>query len=132
MDFKNGEDDEHLIQALRARLAGHEKQLEDQRGMRRFLHQSQDRYRTVFENTGTATLVMDGDTRITMVNSGFERLTGLRKELVEGKRRLDEIFYAADRQRMVDYGSPRSDAPETPRMLDSHIQDDQGQIKIDY
>ena len=77
MKFKRVEDYERLIERLQTRLARYEDALEDQKGMRRSLRQSQDRYRTVFENSGTATFVMRKDATITMVNTGFERLTGL-------------------------------------------------------
>ena len=129
MKFKRAEDYEHLIEALKTRLAGYEKRLEDQQGMRRSLRESQDRYRTVFENSGTAIIVMARDTTITMANSGFERLTGLRKTDVQGRMRLDQIIYAADRQKMLHYQNRRSDSSEGPRMLDCHIQDDRGQIR---
>ena len=129
MKFKRAEDYEHLIEALRSRLAGYEKRLEDQQGMRRSLRESQDRYRTVFENSGTAIIVMARDTTITMANSGFERLTGLRKTDVQGRMRLDQIIYAADRQKMLHYQNRRSDPSEGPRMLDCHIQDERGQIR---
>ncbi len=129
MEFKRAEDYEHLIAALQTRLARYEDALEDQRGMRRSLRQSQDRYRTVFENTGTATFVMRRDFTITMVNTGFERLTGLRKEEVEGRLSVDQVIYAADRRKMRHYQNHRASTGSAPRMLECHVQDDQGQIR---
>ncbi|MGO9139366.1 MAG: PAS domain S-box protein [Syntrophales bacterium] len=40
------------------------------------LRQSEDWYRTIFENTGTATLILDEDTTIALANTEFEKLSG--------------------------------------------------------
>ncbi|MGE5390107.1 MAG: AAA family ATPase [Deltaproteobacteria bacterium] len=49
------------------------------------LRQSEITYRTIFENTGTATIIVEADTTITLANSEFCRWSGYSKEDVEGK-----------------------------------------------
>lgn len=43
-------------------------------------------YRTIFENTGTATVLIEEDTTISLANSEFERLAGLPREEIEGRK----------------------------------------------
>ncbi len=49
------------------------------------LNESKDRYHSVFENTGTATIIIDEDGVITMANAMFEKFIGLPKKDIEGK-----------------------------------------------
>jgi PAS domain S-box-containing protein len=50
------------------------------------LRQSEERYRTVFENTGTAMCIIEEDTTLSMVNRRFEELSGYSWEKLEGKK----------------------------------------------
>jgi PAS domain S-box-containing protein len=50
------------------------------------LRQSEERYRTVFENTGTAMCILEEDKTISMINRRFEELSGYFQEEVEGKK----------------------------------------------
>ena len=88
-------DDRADIKALEAQIEDFKKRLESHQGMQRSLQESQDRYRTVFENTGTATFVMASDQTITMVNTGFERLTGFSKSDIEGRATLLDLVRAS-------------------------------------
>lgn len=49
------------------------------------LRESEERYRTVFESTGTAMCIVDPNSRITFLNHEFERITGYRAEDLVGK-----------------------------------------------
>jgi diguanylate cyclase (GGDEF)-like protein/PAS domain S-box-containing protein len=58
----------------------------------RKLQESQFRYRNLFENTGTATILVERNLRISMANSKFEELTGyLKQEILSTKRLTDFI-----------------------------------------
>jgi PAS domain S-box-containing protein len=52
------------------------------------LEKSEKRYRTIFENTGTAMVIIDDKMGIKLVNTEFERSTGLYKEEIENKKNL--------------------------------------------
>lgn len=56
------------------------------------LTQSQKQYRNLFENTGTATILVEKNLRISMANSRFAELTGLSKNEITGTRRLGEFI----------------------------------------
>jgi len=55
------------------------------------LRQSEERYRTVFENTGTAMCIIEEDKTISMVNRRFEELSGYSWEELEGKKWIDFV-----------------------------------------
>jgi PAS domain-containing protein len=60
------------------------------------LRDSQERYRTVFENTGTATFVMAPDKTISLINTGFEKVTGISKHEAEGRLKLSDLISEPD------------------------------------
>ncbi len=47
------------------------------------LRESEARYRTIFENTGVATVIIEADTTLSFVNEQFEVLSGCNKNQVE-------------------------------------------------
>ncbi|MBN2466706.1 MAG: PAS domain S-box protein, partial [Deltaproteobacteria bacterium] len=71
------------------------------------LRQSEARYRTVFENTGTATVMVEKDSIISMVNTEFENLSGYRKEEIAGKVSWEVFVDDEDRGRMAEYHRKR-------------------------
>jgi signal transduction histidine kinase len=60
------------------------------------LKQSEERYRAIFENTGTATIIIEEDTTVSLVNTEFEKLTGYSKQEVEGKKSWHEFVRKED------------------------------------
>lgn len=48
------------------------------------LQESAERYRSVFENTGTATIIIENDTTVSLANERFVALTGYTKDEIEG------------------------------------------------
>lgn len=46
--------------------------------------ESEERYRAIFEATGTATVIMEEDTTIALANTEFEKLSGYSKQEIEG------------------------------------------------
>ena len=90
------------------------KQTEDE------LQASEKKYRTIFENTGAATILIEADTLITMANTEFEKLTGFSRKEIEGNMSWVNFIHYEDRPRMVDYHNLRrvnpALAPEKLRM----------------
>jgi PAS domain S-box-containing protein len=60
------------------------------------LKESEVRYRTIFENTGTATVIVDEETTIVLANRQFERLTGFSRSEIEGKKKWTEFVLEDD------------------------------------
>jgi PAS domain S-box-containing protein len=71
------------------------------------LRQSEQCYRSVFENTGTATIIIEADTTISAINAEFEKLGGYAGEEVEGKMLWTSFVAPKDLGRMKDYHERR-------------------------
>jgi PAS domain S-box-containing protein len=57
---------------------------------------TEDRYRRIFENTGTAMMISEDDGTISIVNTEFERMTGYRKNELEAKKTWMDIIHKED------------------------------------
>ena len=70
------------------------------KGAEKALAESEERYRSVFENTGTATVIIEDDMTISMANAEYEKLTGFSKEEVENKKKWTEFVAEEDFEKM--------------------------------
>ncbi|MDD8031896.1 MAG: PAS domain S-box protein [Acidobacteriota bacterium] len=85
---------------------------------------SEMRYRTIFENTGTATILIEEDMTIALANRKFEKITGLSKDKIEGRQKFTQFFAASDISRMIEYHRKRRLDPESaPKQYTSHLVD---------
>ena|GEM_PF-537445 len=64
------------------------------------LKESEKLYRTTFETTGTATVLVEEDTTIIYANAEFEKLSGYSKHDIEGKKHWTEFVCKEDLDRM--------------------------------
>jgi PAS domain S-box-containing protein len=71
------------------------------------LRASEEKYRTVFENTGNATIIVEEDTTISLVNTKFEQLSGYPKGEIENKKSWAEFFHRDDLDRVKEYNDQR-------------------------
>lgn len=62
----------------------------------RTLAESEGRYRAVFEASGTALVLYGGDNLVRMVNGATERMIGLGRSAVEGRRKWTEFVHPED------------------------------------
>jgi PAS domain S-box-containing protein len=60
------------------------------------LRKSVELYKMTFENTGTATVLIEEDTTMSLVNSKFEKLSGYSKDEIEGKKKWTEFIVKED------------------------------------
>ncbi|MCX6690326.1 MAG: PAS domain S-box protein [Methanoregula sp.] len=65
------------------------------------LRESEERYRTVFENTGTAMVIVEESNIISLANKEFAQLTGFSKDDIEGKKSWTEFVVKEDLERML-------------------------------
>jgi len=94
------------------------------------LKESEARYRTIYENSGTATLTIKADTTIAMVNREYEKLSRLPREQIEGKMRWTEFVVPEDLENMVSYHKERrSKDGAPPRNYEFGFVDKDGNIK---
>ena len=92
-------------------LEGFVQDITSRRNTEKALQESEQKYRTIFENTGTATLLFEEDTTITLINSEFETLSGYPKKEVIGKS-WTEFVVKEDLDKMLNYHDIRSLNPD--------------------
>lgn len=78
------------------------------------LKESKERYHTVFENTGTATMVIEEDMTISMVNTQFKKLSGYSKKEIENKMKWTDFIIPEDLERIKKYHITRRKTGENP------------------
>ncbi len=102
---------EEELQAAYSQLSATEKELkqkfEELQKSQEIIAESEKVYRTIFENTGTATLIIEEDNTISLINSQCEQLSGYTKDEIEGKRKWTEFVDREDLQKMVSYNKER-------------------------
>ena len=90
------------------------------------LRESENRYRAIFENTGTATVIFEEDTIISLANAEFAKLTGYTRDEIENKKSWAEFVAKEDLERLLDrHHLRRVDAKAAPkqyelRLIDRH------------
>jgi PAS domain S-box-containing protein/putative nucleotidyltransferase with HDIG domain len=76
------------------------------------LLESEEKYRMIFNATGTAAMILEEDTTISLINSEFETLSGYSKEDVEGKKSWQEFFTKDYLDDMIRYHNLRRVDPD--------------------
>jgi PAS domain S-box-containing protein len=83
----------------------------------KLLKESEAKYRTIFENTGAGTVIVEEDTTISLINSEFENITGYSKEEVEGKS-WREFVVGEDAEKIWAYRNLRYSGYDAPNTYD--------------
>lgn len=65
------------------------------------LKESESRYRTMFESTGTAMMIIEDDTTVSLANSEFLHLTGYSQEDLNSKKSWTEFVVKEDLERLL-------------------------------
>jgi PAS domain S-box-containing protein len=98
--------------------------------MQKQLQDSELRYRTIFETTGNATLIVGADTTISLVNTEFEKFSGFSKGEIEGERSWTEFVLEEDLAMMQEYHHlRRTDPAAAPRHYECRIKNKAGQTR---
>lgn len=102
----------------------------ERRAVEARIHESEKRYRTMFENTGTGTVLSEADTTLSMVNSEFASMVGYSREAIEGKMSWTQFIVPEDVERMKAYHySRREDSSSTPTQWECSLVDRCGTVK---
>ncbi len=102
----------------------------DARRAQEQLRESEAKYRTIFENTGAATLILEEDMTISLVNTEFEKQSGYAKAEVEGLKNWQDIVAGEDLERMKGYHLlRREDADAAPRNYEFRFVTRKGEIR---
>ncbi len=95
------------------------------------LQQSEELYRTLFETTGTATVILNEDHTVSHANREMARLSGYSLSEIEREIKWTSIVYETDLARLKEYDRLRRISPESvPNSYEFSIKNAQGQ-KID-
>lgn len=95
--------------------------------------QSEEKYRAIFESTGTAMIIAEEDTTVSLANAEFEGLFGYSRNEVEGKKSWTEFVSKADLERMTEYHKLRRvDSSSAPRNYEFKFVDRQGNTRDIY
>mgnify|MGYP001078524999 CR=1 FL=1 len=74
--------------------------------------ESEASYRAIFETTGTATVIVDADKTLRLVNEQFEKLSGYPREEIEGQMKWTQFVHAKELPRMEEYHRARREKTE--------------------
>ena len=90
----------------------------------------EERYRIVFENTGTAIVVVEKNMIISLVNTRFERLSGYSKDEIENKMKWTNFIIPEDLEKMEKYHiARRKTGGKAATEYEFHFIDRKGNIK---
>jgi PAS domain S-box-containing protein len=94
------------------------------------LKESEAHYRAIFEHTGTATIIVEEDTTISLANAEFEKLSGYSREELEGKMGWADFVEKNYLKKMKKYHSlRRTDPAAAPIIYDFRFIDRQANVK---
>ena len=94
------------------------------------LRRSEQQYRAIFGNTGTATVILEEDTIISLANTEFENLSGYLREEIEGNKSWTEFVVKEDLQKMKEYHKARRIEPSSaPSNYEFRFIDRNGNVK---
>ncbi len=103
------------------------------RAAERRIRESENRYRTIFDTTGTAIVFLENDKVVSLANSELEKLTGVSRDEVEGKKKWTEFVAARDLERLSDYHvKRRMDPKDAPRNYEFLLKHSSGSYRNIY
>ena len=77
------------------------------------LRLSEERYRAVFESTGTAMVIIEEDTTLALVNDEYVRMSGCSREELEGKKTCLDFVAPGFREMILTHHRNRRTSPDS-------------------
>ncbi len=97
------------------------------------LRRSEAKYRTIFENTGTAIGTFSDNGLITMVNSEFEKISGYSKSEIENRMYWYDFIEEKDKTMMLEYHNKRTKGiKDIPNEYDFSIKNKDGNARLSH
>ena len=94
------------------------------------IRESEAMYRAIFDGSGTPMVIIEDDTTISLVNTEFEKFTGLTRAEIEGRRSWIEFTPPEELLRLKTYHDRRREDPSSvPRRYELRMRDGQGRIR---
>ena len=82
-------------------------EIEQRKKAEQALMENEREYRSVFENTGTATIIVEEDMTISKINAKAEEMAGYSKAEIEGKMKSSDFVAPEDIGRLAEYHEGR-------------------------
>ena len=123
----------HLSSELEKTKEAFESEIAEYRVQLHTANESQQWYRNIYETTGTATVIVEEDLMISMVNTEFERLTGFARNDIEGKVHWLSLVHPDDATFMEMYHVQRLvDPTSAPRSYEFHFLHNNGDLRTAF
>lgn len=117
-DITEQRNQEHELLSMHEELASTEEEirqhLDEAITAQEKLRKSEERYRGIFENTGSALAIFGQDLTILKVNSRFEKLSGYTATEIEGKIKPTVFIHPEDIGRIMEYHHARHQNSNAP------------------
>ncbi|MFH1664770.1 MAG: PAS domain-containing protein [Candidatus Omnitrophota bacterium] len=114
-------------------LCGVGRDVAERKRMEDTLRESEAKYRTIFENTGTAMVLIDEKMTIIMMNAEFEKLSGHTKEEIEGRKDISIFLQGEHESKARTYHEQRMFFPDnTPRHYELTMTRKNGEMRDIY
>lgn len=108
-------------------------EIERRKTVEKALQKNERKYRSVFENTGTATFIIEEDMTVSKVNTKAEELIGYTKSEIEDKMKTTDFVSKKDLKRVTDYHYARREKDgeddEHPSEYTFELVDKKGDVK---
>jgi PAS domain S-box-containing protein len=91
--------------------------------VKKALIESEEKYRTVFENTGTAMIIIEEDKTISMTNTQLEKISGYSKKEMENKMKWTDFIFPEDLKMMENYSKRRKAGDKVPTEYEFYLLD---------
>lgn len=91
---------------------------------------SEQTYKTIFRNTGTASIMIDEEMNIILANREFANMAGISRHKIEGQMKWPQFFHPTDAERMLIYHQlRRKEQSLAPRSYEARFIDGDQRIR---
>lgn len=105
--------------------------ISEQKRTQAALQESEERYRTIFETTGTGMIIFDDEAMVLLANEEWARLVGYPLEDIQGKMRVMDFIAREKLAEIEENHRKRSMDPESvPRTYETLLQDKSGKVHV--
>lgn len=116
-----------------AAVLGNSMDITERKNIEEELSTSEVRYRAIFENTGTAMMIIEDDMTISMVNDEFGQMVNIPVDEIVDKRKWTEFVVESDLERMREYHRKRRmDPGSAPSNYEFRIVDGKQNVRDIY